>query len=67
MNLKKTEILKFTFYAGAILLDKALENRKERLKSEIMEFIEKLDIDLPFPLALLGMIIDFVIDWAFLF
>jgi hypothetical protein len=62
MKINKTEILKFALYFGALLLDKSLENRKETLRSETIKFIEKLDIELPFPLALMGMIIDFFID-----
>ncbi|MDI3473430.1 MAG: hypothetical protein PWQ20_1487 [Thermotogaceae bacterium] len=62
MRINKTEILKFILYSGALLLDKSLENRKETLKNETIRFIEKLDIDLPFPVAFVGMIIDFFID-----
>ncbi|HEW91706.1 MAG TPA: hypothetical protein ENF81_04110 [Thermotogaceae bacterium] len=62
MNFKKPEILKFVFYIGAVLLDQTIENRKETLKTEIIKFLEKLDIDFPFPMALMGMIIDFLID-----
>ena len=62
MNFKKLEILKFVFYIGAVLLDQTIENRKETLKTEIIKFLEKLDIDFPFPMALMGMIIDFLID-----
>ena len=62
MNFKKPEILKFVFYIGAVLLDQTIENRKETLKTEIIKFLEKLDIDFPFSMALMGMIIDFLID-----
>ena len=62
MNFKKPEILKFVFYIGAVLLDQTIENRKETLKTETIKFLEKLDIDFPFPMALMGMIIDFLID-----
>lgn len=62
MKSNKAELLKFVFYVGALLLDKTMENRKETLKAETMKFLEKLDIDLPFPMALVGMIIDFFID-----